>query len=276
VPSFSHPDHISARHLGALTAACDELVREFENQGSIGILLGGSVALGTAAPGSDIDIFVSFDGTWSQRRRKTLVGVEIDEFINPEAYITQVVSKGLNDVIVRSYAASWIVHDPTGFVRKTKLLAQKVFSDRRPTPSSAELFTLAERLRDRVRILSGCLANDSATAEYLSMITVHEAIDAHYVLTRTWRLPDKNILDDLKRRQPQLHRLLMHFVDSTGRVQDRCRAAIELAQTVLNLATTPSKIRLGPRVPHILNQEVSLGTSNAVIRVTPAVKPRDK
>ena len=89
------------------------------------VLVGGSVSQNDARDDSDVDVFVTFDGSWRQRRRIEVGGLEVDLFINPTALVRADLSRARDPVLVYNCAGGWAIFDPAYIIDGFQKLARK-------------------------------------------------------------------------------------------------------------------------------------------------------
>ena len=139
---FSLPQHLTASQHKALSTACEALQDEFKGD-LVSIVLSGSLANGTGRDNSDIDLFVAFEGAWTQRRRFERHGVEVDLFVTPRSETEQLLTSSRNEVLQRCYSTGWIIYDPKGFSQRMRPIAVSALARPRPgIADSADMFGL--------------------------------------------------------------------------------------------------------------------------------------
>ena len=97
------PAHVAPPYANAIEATFRVLQSEL-GPSLRGILLAGSVATGTAAAGSDIDLFALAHVSWWQRRRLAVGDIEVDIFVDQVSRIEDELSFGRSAVPISAFA----------------------------------------------------------------------------------------------------------------------------------------------------------------------------
>ena len=226
------PHNVSHRHAEAVRAISMAFIKDPEVAPLTSIVVGGSVARGTATLDSDIDLFVTFRGNWCQRRRQVIDGLAFDVFIDPVAQAEHLMGSGINDVMIENYADGWIIFDPTGFAKRSKDLARSLLSRSRRAPSEGEVYMLCERADDRLKALSAS-QSDRLVFGYIAAVFIAEAVEAFYVLRRLWRPRAKSVPNDLKKHQPAFSDDLQTLCSENSDIVDKVSAARRVTESIL-------------------------------------------
>ena len=165
-----------------------------------GLLIGGSIARGDAREDSDIDVFLTFQGNWRQRRRLTIDHKEIDLFINPAEVVLSSIKNARDEVLTENYAEGWIIYDPDGVVEDIQRVAQRVLTQPWHAPTHLETFVSSNRLKDTLKAVLESGDSDELVQCYLINRFVEAAVGAYYLFTRQIRPAAKRIPADLALR----------------------------------------------------------------------------
>ena len=244
---MSLPEELTAVQRQALIATCDALHDEFKGN-LVSIVLSGSLANGTARDNSDIDLFVAFEGAWTQRRRFERYGVEVDLFVTPRSETEQLLTSSRNDVLQRCYSTGWIIHDPKGFAMRMRPIAANALARPRPAIAESEAFMFIERLHDRVKEYSNAVASGAESAPFLLGILLQVGFDAYYAFKHYWIPAPKGILDELRLREPRLHAITSKLLSTQGTPDDKRLLAQRFAEFVLKQTTQREGDRISPKI----------------------------
>ncbi len=180
-----------------------------------GVLLFGSVAGGTATPGSDLDVLVLIDGADAcpTISHPAIGGVKLDLSFNALAQLRELLDTQLRDGGRRPMLAGGRIL----FDKRGDLTALRDHADAaRPRPVLPDQYQhiqfLFFHLHDKI---ARFLTSDPPVALLSLHLGLDEALDWHYRLRGEWRVSAKWLLADLQRWDAPLAALVARFV-TTG------------------------------------------------------------
>jgi len=214
-----------------------------------GLLIGGSIARGDAREDSDIDVFLTFQGNWRQRRRLTIDHKEIDLFINPAEVVLSSIKNARDEVLTENYAEGWIIYDPDGVVEDIQRVAQRVLTQPWHAPTHLETFVSSNRLKDTLRAVLESGDSDELVQRYLINRFVEAAVGAYYLFTRQIRPAAKRIPADLALRAEDAHVHLSTILGLSSTRAERSEAAERLCDAVFARCESARDCSFGPKLP---------------------------
>ena len=203
----------------------------------VGLLLGGSVARATATTASDLDVFALVDVEWHQRRRLSVVGIDVDLFLDPPRRARRVVSREKGAVLLENYATGWIAYDPLGEVERICSQARSRYERGRTPATPVELFAARTRCTDVLEtVVRAAARGDRDGLDYASALLVAFAVESYYRVEGRWDPPPKRRMAQLAADDPPFAGVLREVLDTAAPPPRRAQAALAIVERLFGAA----------------------------------------
>jgi predicted nucleotidyltransferase len=262
--ALTWPDGIAASHRRAIEQVARDLSEEFGPRLS-GLLIAGSVAREEADAFSDVDLFVAFDGDWRQRRRRRVLGVDIDLFINCRDRLEKAIGNG-NEVLVNSFAEGWVLYDPDQFITELQVLASNRRRARQDV-NKGEAFAHTQRLFDCLKVFRRLLERDHIDAALQLNYLITFGLTDYYFFSRRWRPSRKAILADLAVAAPEFHKIACDILDPALPIGEKAVVAEQFIDAILAFDPETRTRMEGPRSTFKPQGSQSVTIGEATIRL---------
>ncbi len=210
-------------------------------KGAEGYLLSGSRVLNQTATNSDWDFFVLLkDGLPRWRRTWKIENTWLEVFCNDRKQIVKKFREEPKDgrgITTFMFVSGQIIKDKNGKLKKLVTEAKKVWR-RGPAMGKHQKQWTDYNLATYIQDIEDCLETNNDALLFFNQ-ALNEIVRYQYHLHKVWLPRNKDRMNDLKKRWPKLHKLIIKF-NSASHWKAKAKITIRVAK----LVATGAKLKL--------------------------------
>ena len=200
-------------------------IREFPEV--LGFVLAGSVANGTADEFSDLDFYIVTNGKERWRGCWLLEETPVEYFFNPAEFLHRTIQ---NDAAALHMLANGVTIAAHPELEQLQILAREILS-KPPVINPHDLEFMRFNTMECVLETRSAIATEAYT--YILPQALVFIVKAIYQTLRWWEVKPKSMLQDLRKRNPELANMAKIVLENSSREQQ------QMALEALALVVTP-------------------------------------
>jgi hypothetical protein len=227
--------------IGLSAEALVHQVKDIAGEELLGILLTGSVALGTANSYSDLDLYAIISRGAIKRKfyRWSEAQVDVDLWLVTPQYIRVCFKSSAS--ITHCFAVGKAVFDTHNALGTLVSEAQVRYSAGPIAQTSSQIAQLRHRV---TTILDDCarLVNTKTTEEanFFMYAALHSLLGIHCALNRIWCHDDRTLIADIRKRSPSVSAIAERVINAAI-AEHRASLIVDLAAEILKNFGGPLK-----------------------------------